>query len=83
MILVPIITFWIVVLALKWLFDHLDGKGLLILLSACLGVGVYALIGVLVSPSHPVTWHVLLGTLVAGLIFVTGYTLLAWRNNSR
>jgi hypothetical protein len=83
MILVPIITFWIAVLTLKWLFDHLDGKVLLILVSACLGVGVYALIGVLVSPSHPVTWHFLLGTLAAGLIFVTGNILLAWRNNPR
>ena len=83
MILIPLITFWIAVLTLKWLFDHLDGKGLLFLVSACLGVGVYALIGGLVPPSHPVTWHVLLGIMVAGLIFITGSVLLGWRNNPK
>ena len=83
MIVIPLITFWIVVLTLKWLLDHLDGKGLLFLFLVSLGVGVYALIGALVSPSHPITWHIFLGTLVAGLIFIAGYTLLAWRNNSR
>ena len=40
MIVIPLIAFWIVVLTLKWLVDHLDGKGLLFLFSVSLGVGV-------------------------------------------
>jgi uncharacterized membrane protein YgaE (UPF0421/DUF939 family) len=80
MILIPLIAFWVAVLTLKWLFDHLDDRGRLFLVSTCLGAGVYALIGMLVSPSHPVTWHILLGFAVAVLVFTLGSTALGGRN---
>ena len=83
MILIPIIAFFVAILVLNWLFEHLNGHGWIYLISACLGIIVFALIGRLVSPSHPITWHIIFGILVAGLAFITGSTIFAWRDHSR